>query len=671
MITIKYRQSLLLIAFLPLLFLQVHAQNFDEKTYLHKMQVMDSLSMYKMQDYDTLFHISILENIHGTDYKSDYYGWISKRSKQNILLVNINGKEFNIENKEITSLTVLPLNRTTIDTLIARQKKDREFYERNFASNYPLILWLYKKGQYSYSKELLPENDKFFSDASLRDNFGILYYDAMLVAYSIERNYPKAIAFGEHLSGSIFNGYQYQKTVVPLTLQLKNNLEDFKTFRLPDSLEWNGLKQKLSRNDQILYLADRLRLLNCIQDSQPGDISYAAYQYAISRTEAAKLNVGHPGDDHKYEVVNPYIELIQMRLNPHEVELLLPYLLTNTYIPAYNYHRDFFPERNLHRLNWVIESLIFEITNKLFIDRLSFDELTPGQKEAEVNKIKKWCSENAGLSQEALTIKILKTADKWADFYAALQTAREAKYDSLLPIVVQRFHDFNGGFWPSYRGTMAKTMFELGNEKYISTVKGWNKDTTDIFVNLYSSLFLLKNDKDSYGPMMDRLEAIMKQCDGTAYYPHAMDLLLSMNDKRTLKLAEGILNKQQFQMMMDWPYNLNFIKKLLALKSDYTFHFFSAVLEAYTPDEMARVHKDNDHMMAQNDNYVMVVDELKNGTSHYFQDETNAGRLAYIKALSRWFKTQYGLLKEGKPNELRLEIKQENEPVTSIDTYHQ
>jgi hypothetical protein len=671
MITIKYRKSLLPVVFLPLLFLQVHAQNFDEKTYQHKMLLMDSLSMYKMQDYDTLFHISISENFRDTNYKNDYYGWINKRSEQSILLVNINGKEIDIKKKEITGLTALPLNRTTIDTLVARQKKDREFYERNFASNYPLILWLYKKGKYSYSKELLPENDKFFSDASLRDNFGILYYDAMLAAYSIERNYPKAIAFGEHLSGSVFKGYRYQKTVVPLTGQLKNNPEDFKTFRLPDSLEWNGLKQKLSRNDQILYLADRLRLLNCIQDSQPGDISYGDYQYAISRAETIKLNPGNLGDNHKYKVVNPYIELIQMKLNLHEVELLLPYLLTNTYIPSYNYHRDFFPGRNLHRLNWVIESLIFEITNKLFIDRLRFDELTLEQKEAEVDKIKNWCVENAGLSQEALTIKILKTADKWVDFYAALQTAREAKYDTLLPIIVQRFYDFKGGFWPGYRGTIAKTMFELGNEKYISTVKAWNRDTTDIFVNLYSSLFLLKNDKVSYGRMMDRLEAIMKQCDGTAYYPNAMDLLLSMNDKRALKLAEGILNKPQFQMTMDWPYNLNFIKKLLALKSDYTFHFFSTVLEAYTPEEMARVHKDNDNMMAQNDRYVMVVDELKNGTSHYFQDETNAGRLAYIKALSQWFKTQYGLLKEGKPNELRLAIKQEDEPVTFIDTYHQ
>ena len=108
----------------------------------------------------------------------------------------------------------------------------------------------------------------------------------------------------------------------------------------------------------------------------------------------------------------------------------------------------------------------------------------------------------------------------------------------------------------------------------------------------------------------------------------------------------------------------------MTLKSDYTFNFFSSVLESYTPDELARVHKDNDHMMAQNDNYVLVVDKLKNGTSRYLEEQTNTGRQQYIKALSKWFITQYGLLKEGKPNELRLSITQVNEPVSFVDAAH-
>jgi hypothetical protein len=671
MITRKHFKHLLFVAFLPLMLHQAHGQTLDEKTYLHKMQLLDSLSMYKMQDYDALYHISVLYKAYGRDFPQDYDGWIIKRHDADLSFFDIHGKEFEIDKKEITGVTPLEVNDATIGKFAKKDRNEMIPDFGDFGSNYLLTLWLYKKGKFNYSERLLPENDKFFSDSSLRDDFGILYYDAMLSAFSGQRDYPKAIAFGEHLSGNVFNGYQYQNVVRALTRQLKSNPGDFKTFRLPDSLEWNALKQKLNRHDQIIYLADRLRLLNCIQPGQPADIGYGMYQYSISCTEANKSGISYWAYNAKYDVVNPYSELLQMKLNVREVELLLPYLLTDIYIPSYNYHRDFFPERNLHKLSWVTENLIFEITNKLFFDRLNFDRLTVDQKKTEVEKIKKWCDENAGLSQEALTLKVLKTTDQWVDFNAALQTAQQAKYDSLLAIVVHRFHDFGGGFWPSYRGIMAKTMFELGNEKYISTVRGWSKDTTDIWVNLWTSLFLIKYDKDSYGPMMNRLESILKQCDGTAYYPHAMDLLLSMNDKRALKLAEGILNKQQFQFMMSWDYYLNFIKKLLTLKSDYTFNFFSSVLESYTPDEMQRVHKDNDHMISQNDGYVLVVDELKNGRPRYLQEQTNAARQEYVKSLSKWFITQYGLLKEGKPNELRLDIKQGQEPVTFVDSYHQ
>jgi len=53
-----------------------------------------------------------------------------------------------------------------------------------------------------------------------------------------------------------------------------------------------------------------------------------------------------------------------------------------------------------------------------------------------------------------------------------------------------------------------------------------------------------------------------------------MNLLLEINDKRTLKLAEGILNKSEFQRFINWDYYVNFIRKLLHAKSDYTFNVF-------------------------------------------------------------------------------------------------
>jgi len=670
MITSKNARYLLQVVILPLTIYRVYAQNIDEKTYRHKMQLIDSLSFYKMDYYDTLRHISSLKNFHGTDYKEDYYGWINKQNAERISFLNINGKEFEIEKKDITEVKPLPLNQETIDSLISRDRNLLASDWGNFARNYPLALWLYKKGKFDYSKQLLPKDQTFFGDTNLRKGFGAVYYDAMLSAFSNQRDYPKAITFGEHLSGSVFNGYLYQKDAITLTRQLKNNLEDFKTFRLPDSLEWNALKQKLDRKDQILYLADRLRLLNCIQPGQPAGISYDMYQFSIPCTEAAKLNISYWGPNAKYSVINPFIELLKLKLNLNETTFLLPYLLTDTYIASYNYHRDFFPERNLHKLSWVIHDLIFEITNNSFFDRELFDSLTLDKKKTAIEGLKKWCDSNAALSREDLIINVLKTSNRWYDFRRALEIAQQQRYDSLLPVIVTRYNDFKDFYSPVHKYAISEAMFELGNEKYIGTVRKWSKDTTSIEVNLWTSMFLIKYDKDSYEPAMKELETVLRQCDGVAYYPHAMDLLLSLSDKRALKLAEGILNKSGFQQLIYWDYYENFIRKLLLAKSDYTFNFLSVKLDAYTADKLKNLHKDNDQMLTENDSYVLAVDELKNDTPGYYNSTTNTSKLEYIKALDKWFKTQYALLKAGKSNELRLNVKLVNAPVTFVDTYY-
>jgi len=665
--TLRY---FLLIVSLTVAFYKVSAQSIDENTYQHKMQLIDSLSIYKMSNYDTLCHVTISENFHGTVYKEAYYGWISQRTEEHILFLNINGKKSEIEKKKITEIKPLPLNQETIDSIKNGNRSDF-MLGGDFALNYELVLWLYKKGKLDYSKQLLPEKPYFLADTNIRNGFGALYYDAMLSAYSYERDYPAAIVFGEHLAHSVFNGYEYQKDAIALIRQLKDNPEDFKTFRLPDSLEWITLKQKLIRKEQILYLADRLRLLNCIQPGQPAGISYDMYQYSISYKDAAKLGISYWEPNAKYGVINPLIELWRMKLSLNETELLLPYLLTDKYIPSYNYHRDFMPERNLHRLSWVVESLITAITNKHFLDRLNFDSLSPAQKEAEVDKIKKWCDDNATLSPAAITVKNLKEANNWGDFHTAMQTAIEQKNDSLLSIIVRRFNDFHGtGYeWPSVRGTMAQVMYELGNERYIAAVKKWDNDPTDKWVNLWTSMFLIKYDKNSYEQGMTELASVLKQCDGVSYYPHAMDLLLSLNDPKAFKLAEGILDKDGFQRQIYWDYYENFVRKLLWAKSEYTFKFLAAKLDAYNAVEINNSHKDDDHMFTQNDSFVEAVDQLKNEKPGYYNATTNADKLAYIQNLDKWFKIQYALFKDGKANELRLNVKPVNAPVWSIDTY--
>lgn len=646
-----------------------NGQQIDEKTYHHKMLLMDSLSFYKMQNYDTLYEISTLDTSHGRNFRSNYRGWIHNRNMENIQFINIHGKLYAIDKSRITNINPITIKDTTIEFLM-KPKMSSLFDLGSAAGNYLLSYWLYTKGEINLSKQLLP-TDTFHNDRNLTSTFGAIYYDAMLSAYSYERNYQKAIAMGSHLSGEVFNGYKYQKEAIALALQLKNNPEDFRTFLLPDSLDWMALKQKLNRQDQIIYLAERLRLLNCIQPGQPAWIGYGMYQFSIPYSESRKLSISYWDRDAKYEVINPFSELIEMKLNMRETELLLPYLLSNDYIASYSYFRDFMPERTLHKVSWVVNRLLYEITNKVFFDQHNFDLLPLDQKKAEVEKIQQWCDDNAALSPEERVIKLLRTTDKWADFQKGIQVAKEYKYDSLLPVLVARFNNFSGGFSPTHKGMMSETMYELGNKTYIPAVKAWSKNSTDLWVNLWSAMFLLKYDTASYETAMKELEKILNQDDGTTYYPHAMELLLSRNDQRARRLAEGILDRPEFPRFVDWDYYLNFIKELLRLKSDYTFDALSKQLNSLTPEQFEALSKNgrDPHMMVQGDNYVIAVSKLKYGDlpNHYFEED-NTAKLAYRKDLSEWFTAQYKLLKEGKPNELNLKATPTDAPVTFIDT---
>jgi len=86
---------------------------------------------------------------------------------------------------------------------------------------------------------------------------------------------------------------------------------------------------------------------------------------------------------------------------------------------------------------------------------------------------------------------------------------------------------------------------------------------------------------------------------------------------------------------------------------------------------MKNLNKDNDQMLTESDSYVLTEELLKSEEPGYYKMTTNAARLNYIVELDKWFKIQYNLLKEGKPNdELHLDVKYVSAPVTVVDTYN-
>src|SRR5207248_2306173 len=102
---------------------------------------------------------------------------------------------------------------------------------------------------------------------------GWRYHDATLQAFSHERDYDAAIRFAVHLSKPVFDGYEYQDRAKELAQQLKvRRGEDFKTLALPTTRQWPQIRAAMTRDKQIEFLGQRLRLLNCFQWGQPGGV---------------------------------------------------------------------------------------------------------------------------------------------------------------------------------------------------------------------------------------------------------------------------------------------------------------------------------------------------------------------------------------------------------------
>ena len=115
----------------------------------------------------------------------------------------------------------------------------------------------------------------------------------------------------DHLSQPAFDGCGYQSRAKDLAAQLKMRAEDFKSFRLPAPEEWKSIQSKTSRADQVRFLAERLRLLNCIQIGQPADVNYDDPQFAKAEDNRRLWYEA----DVRGTVVNPYVELKRLQLS--------------------------------------------------------------------------------------------------------------------------------------------------------------------------------------------------------------------------------------------------------------------------------------------------------------------------------------------------------------------
>ena len=212
-----------------------------------------------------------------------------------------------------------------------------------------VAVWCWQRGDLDHCRRLLDPcfssaDDDRWLDGAGRDYLGNIYHLEMVKAFCNAEDDAATLQLADHLSKPVFDGYNYQPRAKELAAQLRRKDKDG-DVSLPSLPVWWALQAVLSRDQQITYLAKRLKLLHTEQDMQPGDVYYdSPMPYNLTGIYC----------------INPYLELKRMRLVNHDFVALAPFAADRDFMRTYSYFRDFHPSRNLHRVCWAVQKLVNE-----------------------------------------------------------------------------------------------------------------------------------------------------------------------------------------------------------------------------------------------------------------------------------------------------------------------
>ncbi|MFO0825310.1 MAG: hypothetical protein U0792_19675 [Gemmataceae bacterium] len=314
--------------------------------------------------------------------------------------------------------------------------------------------WLYRAGKdEDAAKVLLPALDSVYRDEHLvfivRDQLGELVGHKMLVSFVGDRDYTAAIKHAK-LIDELYPNTRFHPYAKDFLAQLPKRMDDFTKLKLPTAKEWADLKKKLTRDEQIDFLCERLRLLNCFQMSQPGGCDPGETQYA----EPCGLseNAAWGGGRGKTEVINPLIELRGARggrdedkpkhtgleLTIKDIPRLSKFLRHDHYMLMISFGRDFAPGRSLDSTREYFAGIINGLAKRDLVREHDMARMTEAEIDAHIQKIAKWGTENANKAEQELLWESLEEDVKAGAPWGRLNNAWrliELKDKRMLPVL--------------------------------------------------------------------------------------------------------------------------------------------------------------------------------------------------------------------------------------------
>ena len=505
-----------------------------------------------------------------------------------------------------------------------------------------LAAWLYLKGDKSSAATLLfPLLDELDDDRwafqIVRDLVAKHCHHAMLNDFSYRRDYAKTIRMAKHLSQPLFDGFEYQLRAKELAAQLEQRTDDFKTLILPSAEDWKKTAIALPREKQVEFLASRLRLLNCFQFSQPGDVDYRDEQHATAgRPRGDGTEEGKPA-----VVINPYNELRALKLQPSDLITLAPFLKDDNFLPTYSYWRTFHPDRTLHRANWLVAKLINAAALHTLVDLDDWQDLPTAERGQRLEAVLSWANEMSGKSASEIIKSNMAKAGNEREWFQAAGEAARLKEAVLLPDLLA-----GGEKYPEKKVEIAEICFYVGSPDAAPSARFWIK-LGDPKLKCYAALILAR-----HGTSEDKQNAlaVLKAIMAAPWEEEPLDAIgpmLLLNDPQVTEIACSILRRPEFQWgYHDWIAHQLFLSKHPAA--------LTAMLDALANGEGGKERtgewqgQEVKRKLTRGDEAAAALEGFRKDYDfpEYAPDgERAAARIAF----GEWLKQQHALLEAAKP----------------------
>jgi hypothetical protein len=237
----------------------------------------------------------------------------------------------------------------------------------------------------------------------------ISLYHVALERFAGDRDYEGAAKLAGYVAEK-FPKFPDHRTAARLADQLPKRLDEFRTFNLPKRSQWESESRRMSREEKIDWLCERVRLVNAFQDGQPGGVDFGEAQYA---EPSGMINAAWSLHRGKTGVINPLRELETMSLTVKDVPILARHLEDDRLLPSVEFGRDFHPARTLYSTADVLGWQINDIANQKLLPRDGMEELDATARKELIASVVAWSTTNASRSDKDRLLDVVRQDQRW------------------------------------------------------------------------------------------------------------------------------------------------------------------------------------------------------------------------------------------------------------------